>query len=176
MKSQSKNAGGRKSGSIPIILIANLRQSKVQQGVRIMSRTLQPPTSVQELTINLSKNPRLRGMNQAIIFDALRLVLTNQSKSRKELLRPCIKTSKYGRSHRGPHFKANSTPDCPSSVTGFFFTFQHQNVNASRKTTPTDGPHRKPLEMKPFFHFSLGSRDFSITDGPAHAELLCVCC
>ena len=61
MKPQSKNAGGRKSESILIILNPNLRLSKVQYDVRIKNRSLQTPTSVQELTINLPQNPRLRG-------------------------------------------------------------------------------------------------------------------
>ena len=41
------------SSSIPIIPGPNLGSSKVPQGPRINTRTLQPPTSVQELTTNL---------------------------------------------------------------------------------------------------------------------------
>ena len=50
------------ASNIPIILSPNLRLSKVQEGVRIKTRTLQPPTSMQELTINL-QNPRLPGIS-----------------------------------------------------------------------------------------------------------------
>ena len=44
-------------------LIPNLRLSKVQMGVRIKNHSLRPPMSLQELTINLPKNPRLQGMS-----------------------------------------------------------------------------------------------------------------
>ena len=37
--------------------------SKVRYGVCIKNRSLRPPTSVQELTVNLPNNPRLRGMS-----------------------------------------------------------------------------------------------------------------
>ena len=49
--------------SIPTILIPNLRLSKVRWGVRIKNRSLQPPVSMQELTINLPNNSRLRGLS-----------------------------------------------------------------------------------------------------------------
>ena len=52
-----------RASSIPIILSPNLCLSKVQWRVRIKNRTLQPPTSMQVLTINLPKSRRLRGLS-----------------------------------------------------------------------------------------------------------------
>ena len=52
-----------RASSIPVILSPNLHLH-VQESPRAAlqeTRTLQPPTSMQELTINLPKNPRLRG-------------------------------------------------------------------------------------------------------------------
>ena len=49
--------------NIPFILSPNLRLSKVLKGVGIKNRTLLPPTSLQKLTTNLPKNPRLRGIS-----------------------------------------------------------------------------------------------------------------
>ena len=56
MKTQRKNARGKeRASSIPIIFNPNLRLYNVQYGVRIKNRSLQPPTSVRELTINFQK-------------------------------------------------------------------------------------------------------------------------
>ena len=52
-----------RAGSILITLNPNFHLSKKQQGVCIKYWTLQPPMSVQELSINLPKNPWLRGMS-----------------------------------------------------------------------------------------------------------------
>ena len=42
---------------------ANLRLSKVWQVLRTKNRSVQPTRSMQELTINLPQNPRLRGIS-----------------------------------------------------------------------------------------------------------------
>ena len=60
---KEKRRRQKRASSIPPLLIPNLRLSLVQYGVRIKNRSLQPPTIMQELTINLPSNPRLRGMS-----------------------------------------------------------------------------------------------------------------
>ena len=52
----------KKRGASQLSSARNLRLSKVQQGLRIKSRTLKPPTSIQKQTINPPQNPRLRGI------------------------------------------------------------------------------------------------------------------
>ena len=53
--------------SIPIILGPNLRLSKLQQGVSIQTRTLQPPASLRELTIDLP---------QTLVFEESAIIIT----------------------------------------------------------------------------------------------------
>ena len=76
LKSQGNTQEAERASSIPAILIPDLRLSKVQQGVHIKNRTLQPPPSVQELTINLPNNPRLRGMSHHSGLSLLNIVFT----------------------------------------------------------------------------------------------------
>ena len=58
-----KTQEAERASSIPTIFIPDLRLSKKRYGMRIKNWSLQPPTSMQELTINLPNNPRLQGMS-----------------------------------------------------------------------------------------------------------------
>ena len=108
-------------------------------------------------------------------FDASRLVLTNQNKSRGELLRPQVETSKLADLNEDDNLKLSQL----SNVLLLLLAFPSlTNVAAS---TPTAKQHqinrlnRKTRWIKPFWQFVLASRDFAVY-GAAHAELLCVCC
>ena len=96
------------------------------------------------------------------IFDAWCLVLTNQSKSRGELLQPQIKTSKMASLNKDNILKLfNSKPF-------FFYT--------RSTTTPNGHLHQKTYRMKSFWWFALVSWDFAIYGTAGHSELLRVSC
>ena len=83
---KGKTQETKRASSLPVILSPKLRLSKVQQYVRINNQTLQPPTSMQELTINLPKIACLRGISPYPVFWALSTTWDYISSSSRHIL------------------------------------------------------------------------------------------
>ena len=123
---------------------------------------------------SLASDTRIVWNRAGPIFDALHLVLTNQSKSRGEVTSALCWNIKTRWSQWGHSFKADLTPNRSSSFVGLFFTPQHFCINTSSKTTPNYCLNQRICWMMPFWRFVPVCWGFAI-NGTASTELQCTC-